>query len=78
MALTIKHTALFSSTLFSTTVCRGETFQKEFLAIGKARGLVPSHVNMMALTATATRATMQTPRNDTAPVGVRVTIFSSM
>ena len=57
MALTIKLTALFSSTLFSTTVCRGETFRKEFLAIGEARSLVPSHVNMMALTATATRAT---------------------
>ena len=38
---------------------RGETFRKEFLAIGEARSLVPDNVRMTALTATATRVTRQ-------------------
>ena len=37
----------------------GETFRKEFLAIGEVRSLVPSHVNMMALMATATKTTQR-------------------
>ena len=34
-------------------LCRGETFRKESHIIGVARNLVPDHVHMMALTATA-------------------------
>ena len=41
----------------SVIYSRGETFRREFLAIGEARSLIPSHVNMMALTATATKST---------------------
>ena len=37
--------------------CRGETFRREFLTIGEARSLIPSHVNVMALTATVTKST---------------------
>ena len=41
----------------SVIYSRGETFRREYLAIGEARSLIPSHVNMMALTATATKST---------------------
>ncbi len=36
------------------TVCRGETFRKLLLRIGEIRSMLPSNVNIMALTATAT------------------------
>ena len=38
-------------------LCRGETFRHEFTHLGEVRSLVPEHVRMMALTATATKAT---------------------
>ena len=41
----------------SVIYSRGETFRREYLAIGEARSVIPSHVNMMALTATATKST---------------------
>ena len=39
------------------TLFRGETFRKEFSKIGEVRSIIPSRVNVMALTATATKAT---------------------
>ena len=38
-------------------MCRGHTFRKAFLELGDVRSLIPEHVNVMALTATATKAT---------------------
>ena len=37
--------------------CRGETFRREFSQLGELRSLVSEGVNVMALTATATRQT---------------------
>lgn len=39
------------------SLCRGETFRKEYMMIGEARSLVPKNVHIMALTATATKST---------------------
>lgn len=36
--------------------CRGDTFRREFSRIGELRSIVSSNVNMMALTATASRS----------------------
>ena len=36
---------------------RGEEFRQAFYHIGEIRSIIPSHVNIMALTATATRST---------------------
>ena len=36
--------------------CRGDTFRDTLLRIGEVRNLIPKDVNMMALTATATRS----------------------
>ena len=36
---------------------RGETFRREFSKIGEVRSIIPDRVNVMALTATATKAT---------------------
>ena len=36
---------------------RGETFRKEFSKIGEVRSIIPEQVNVMALTATATKPT---------------------
>ena len=35
-------------------ICRGENFRKEFFNLGEVRSLIPTDVNIMALTATAT------------------------
>ena len=37
--------------------CRGESFRKVFSKIGEVRSIIPDHVNVMALTATATKTT---------------------
>jgi superfamily II DNA helicase RecQ len=37
--------------------CRGEYFRREFSNLGQVRSLIPSTVNVMALTATATKTT---------------------
>ena len=37
--------------------CRGEYFRREFSNLGQVRSLIPSTVNIMALTATATKTT---------------------
>ena len=50
---------LFVSQQWISHFNRGETFRKEFLAIGEARSLVPEWVKMMSLTATATIETRQ-------------------
>ena len=44
---------------FFSFVKRGETFRKEFMAIEEVRSLIPTHVNLMALTATATKTTQR-------------------
>ncbi len=36
---------------------RGETFHKAFLELGEVRSIIPDSVRMLALTATATKAT---------------------
>ena len=36
-------------------VCRGDDFRVEFFLLGEVRSLIPQKVNIMALTATATR-----------------------
>lgn len=36
-------------------LCRGDTFRREFSRIGELRSIIPSNVNVMALTATASR-----------------------
>ena len=36
---------------------RGLTFRKAFARIGEVRSIIPQHVHVMALTATATKAT---------------------
>ena len=36
---------------------RGDTFRKAFSELGEVRSLIPKHVNMLALTATATKQT---------------------
>ena len=41
----------------SLSSCRDETFRKEFSKIGEVRSIIPDHVNVMALTATATKRT---------------------
>lgn len=38
-------------------LCRGESFRREFANISEARSIIPRNVNLMALTATASRAT---------------------
>lgn len=41
--------------IYVVHVCRGETFHEALLRVGDIRSLVPSGVNMMTLTATASR-----------------------
>lgn len=38
---------------------RGGSFRKEYNHVGEVRSLIPAHVNVMALTATATRTTRE-------------------
>ena len=45
---------------FFIKICRGESFRHEFSRLGEIRSVIPEGVNVMALTATATRTT----RND--------------
>ena len=42
--------------LFICSICfyRGESFRREFSRLGEVRSIIPEHVNVMALTATAT------------------------
>lgn len=54
---TPQHIVLLGLKWFSVYSHRGEIFRKDFLAIGEARSLVPSHMNMMPLTATAAKTT---------------------
>ena len=37
-------------------ICRGDQFRREFSRIGELRSIIPSNVNMMALTATASNS----------------------
>ena len=37
--------------------CRGDTFRVSFAEIGNLRSIIPTHVNVLALTATATKQT---------------------
>ena len=39
--------------------CRGESFREEFNNLGEARSIIPRSVNIIALTATATKATRE-------------------
>lgn len=41
------------------SLCRGKAFRKEFSNIGEIRSLIPSHVGLMALTATASRSSIK-------------------
>ena len=40
-------------------LCRRETFWEAFSEIGTVQSLIPEHVRMMALTATANKATIK-------------------
>lgn len=55
----IMHTQVCTCTSPSFAHYRGETFCKEFFNIVEVWSLVPKDVHMMALTATATKATCQ-------------------
>ena len=37
--------------------CRGDDFREDFARLGESRSLIPKHVHVMALTATATKPT---------------------
>ena len=39
----------------SVSLCRGDEFRKEFSRLGEVRSILPSNVNVLALTATAPR-----------------------
>ena len=41
------------------TYFRGDSFRKTFAIIGEVRSIIPSHVNIMALTITATKETLE-------------------
>ena len=41
------------------TYFRGDSFRRAFVVIGEDRSIIPSHVNIMALTATATKETLE-------------------
>ena len=47
----------FDTTIFAVYFDRGEYFRREFSNLGQVHGLIPSTVNIMALTATATMKT---------------------
>ena len=46
---------LFTQSTTIAYVCRGDDFRVEFFHLGEVRSLIPRKVNIMALTATATR-----------------------
>lgn len=46
--------------LFPIQFSRGDEFRTTFADLGNIRGLLPSNINIMALTATATKATLAT------------------
>ena len=50
--------------MYLSSYFRGEYFRQEFRHLGAVRSLIPSHVNIMAMTATATTAT----RNEIATI----------
>ena len=43
--------------LFCFFICRGDTFRWSFSRLGEIRSIIPPSINVMALTATASRAT---------------------
>ena len=50
----ITHVHAYNLAYIHTTLYRGESFRREFSRLGEVRSVIPQHVNVMALTATAT------------------------
>ena len=46
---------IYGLLLLLLCMCRGKQFRKEYACLGEIRGLLGTNVNMMALTATATK-----------------------
>ena len=50
----------YSMVSFISMYCRGESFRNDFLLLGEIRSIIPSSTNVLALTATASKAVFET------------------